>query len=792
MITKEKLTTNPIAPSSSIVQGNTYRITVLTSRLFRLEYSKDGRFQDLPTQIVINRDFDTPEFEVYETEQSLEIITAELHLTYDKKEFSGNGLSIHVMDKQGKHMSYWHYGQKTKNLGGTARTLDDVNGPVAIEGGLMSKEGYSIIDDSKSVSITSDNWIKPRMEEATDLYFFGYGRDYWQALKDFYQLTGPTPLLPRYTLGNWWSRYHPYSETDYKELMNKFQDNKVPFSVAVIDMDWHLTSIDPKYGSGWTGYTWNRELFPEPAEFMKWLHDRNMKVTLNVHPADGIRPSEEMYAQMAEAMGVNNGRNPMIPFDITNAEFAKAYLEVVHHPNEEAGVDFWWIDWQQGTNTKVEGLDPLWMLNHYHYLDQARDGKRPLILSRYAGVGSHRYPIGFSGDTHATWESLDFQPYFTANASNIGYGWWSHDIGGHMLGIKDDEMVTRWIQFGVFSPINRLHSSDNIFSGKEPWNYAQPYEAVIGTFLNLRHQLVPYLYSMNKRSHEEGKPIMVPLYYDNPWNQEAYEYNNEYLFGTEMLVAPITKPIDKATQLASVAAWIPEGDWIDFFTGEMYSGNTRTTLYRGISEIPVLVKQGGIIPLSDLTDYTNSTENPKQLELRVFAGASNSFTMWEDCNEEKYNQKSWLATTFTLNWEETPTFTIHAAEGNLAVSPEIRDYKVKMVNVPRQSVKVTVDDHEIAADVKWDNHCLKVSIPNVINTQLVRITLEIDVIEQKNKLERVYDLLNKTQMEYALKLELYHLIKQDRSFSKLIRDLESRQLPKELFGALCELLGSDL
>ena len=155
-------------------------------------------------------------------------------------------------------------------------------------------------------------------------------------------------------------------------------------------------------------------------------------------------------------------------FDITDPEFLEAYFETVLHPMEKEGVDFWWLDWQQGNTTKIEGLDPLWMLNHYHYLDSRRLGTRGLTFSRYAGPGSHRYPVGFSGDTVISWESLDFQPYFTANASNIGYGWWSHDIGGHMLGVRDDELTTRWVQFGVFSPINRLHSTDNPFNGKEP------------------------------------------------------------------------------------------------------------------------------------------------------------------------------------------------------------------------------------------------------------------------------------------------------------------------------------
>ena len=186
------------------------------------------------------------------------------------------------------------------------------------------------------------------------------------------------------------------------------------------------------------------------------------------------------------------------------------YFDIVHHPYEEDGIDFWWIDFQQG-NTYYwkysndysgerdprEKLDPLWMLNHLHILDISRNGKRPMIFSRFCGYGSQRYPVGFSGDTHMTWESLAFLPYFTATASNVGYGWWSHDIGGHMQGYRDDELVARWIQWGVFSPINRLHSCDYEFVHKEPWFFDSQISEVLKKSLRLRHKLFPYIYTMN-------------------------------------------------------------------------------------------------------------------------------------------------------------------------------------------------------------------------------------------------------------------------------------------------------
>ena len=212
--------------------------------------------------------------------------------------------------------------------------------------------------------------------------------------------------------------------------MDKFTDKKVPLSVSVIDMDWHKVSEVPsRFGSGWTGYSWNRNLFPNPENFIDELHQRKLKVTLNDHPADGIRAFEDLYPQVAQTLDLNTELEEAAKFDFDNPKFRKAYFEEVHGPLEKEGVDFWWIDWQQGAISK-SGVDPLWLLNHYQYQNAQKKHKNNIILSRYAGPGSHRYPLGFSGDSVISWASLDFQPYFTSTASNIGYTWWSHDIGG--------------------------------------------------------------------------------------------------------------------------------------------------------------------------------------------------------------------------------------------------------------------------------------------------------------------------------------------------------------------------
>src|SRR5262249_5079270 len=153
---------------------------------------------------------------------------------------------------------------------------------------------------------TPDGWVGGRAEGRLDLYVFAYGLDHDAALQAFAALAGRPPLLPRWSLGNWWSRYHAYTAEDYLALMDRFAAECLPFSVAVVDMDWHrVGDVEPVYGSGWTGYSWNRALFPDPEAFLDDLHRRGLRVTLNVHPADGVRAFEDAYPEMCQALGVD-------------------------------------------------------------------------------------------------------------------------------------------------------------------------------------------------------------------------------------------------------------------------------------------------------------------------------------------------------------------------------------------------------------------------------------------------------------------------------------------------------
>ena len=689
---------HPEADPQAVVTAKNVRFTVLTDRLLRLEYSRDDVFEDRPSQAFWHRRQPVPSFRKTVTDSSIEIETDFLHLKYQitPKGFTAKTLSITL---KGTGTTWTHGARQKDNLKGTARTLDGVAGTTALENGLLSRSGWAVVDDSKSLVFNDSGWLEPRASQASDarniikvtskdLYFFGYGNDYAACLRDFTAVAGKIPLIPRYILGNWWSRYWAYTQDELKALMEEFRAHDVPLSVCIVDMDWHITRTGNS-SDGWTGYTWNRDLFPDPEGFIAWLHGQGLRTALNLHPARGIHPHEQQYEQMAKWMDVDPASQQPISFDIADPHFMQGYFEILHHPYEspspegkgaggegksDGGVDFWWMDWQQGTKSKIHGLDPLWLLNHLHFYDLGRDGrKRPFVFSRWGGLGNHRYPIGFSGDTIIRWRSLAFQPRFTATAANVGYGWWSHDIGGHMM--KDDtpELYLRWVQFGVFSPIFRLHSTNRPALERRPWAKPERIFQAARDAMQLRHALIPYIYSMAWRAHKTGISLVAPMYYGNMDDPSAYEAKDQYFFGSELIAAPITAPADPQTGLAVKQVWLPPGDWYNFFTGQRFTGGQWHEISASLEDIPVFAKAGTIVPLAPKAGW-GGIDNPIEIDIHIFPGAENAFDLYEDDGETTdYERGSHAVTRFSL---EANKFTIHSVVGDRSLIPSTRTYRL--------------------------------------------------------------------------------------------------------------------
>ncbi len=646
-------------PAAIVLSGHA-RFTILTSQLVRLEWAADGQFQDHASLVFINRRLPVPKFTHAISDGWLVIETEKLKLKYkvDSGEFNPQNLSLEF-SLNGKSVIWVPGTLSTGNLGGTRRTLDGVNGAVPLDPGLLSRDGWVLEDDSKSpvfdANINSPSWAwvtAAPAGERLDWYFFAYGHDYRGELRDYIRVAGRIPLPPLFVFGAWWSRYWAYTDEEFEHLIDDFHSHDVPLDVLVVDMDWHPTFAvrwwENKQDAsghtvGWTGYSWNPTYFPDPPEFLKWVHQQDLKVTLNMHPASGVQPFETAYPEMARAMGIDPETKQFVRFDIANKKFATNYMDILHHSLEKQGVDFFWLDWQQESTTSVPGLNPTWWLNYVHFTDMEREGKRPLLFHRWGGLGNHRYQIGFSGDTYSTWPSLAFQPYFTATAANVGYGYWSHDIGGHMPGTVEPELFTRWVQWGAFSPVLRTHSTKNPDAERRIWAYPPQYSSAMREAFLKRYALIPYIYTAARETYDTGISILHPLYYDFPEEDGAYSHDGAYAFGSSMIAAPVVSPADPNSHLAARSLWLPEGEWIEWPTGAHIKGPVQTTRLFTLDEIPIYVHPGTIIPMAP--KMSSTTAHPLDpLILQIFPGKSGEGRLYEDAGDSlgyKTNQFAW-------------------------------------------------------------------------------------------------------------------------------------------------------
>ena len=703
---------NPKADAKAVVTSGNARFTVLTPQLIRMEWSADGQFEDRATLTFVNRETPVPEFKVRESKSKLTITTPALTLTYLKNgKFSDKNLKA-VFTLNGKEVVWTPGMENPQNLLGTTRTLDGADGSKLkepMEQGILSRAGWSLIDDSQRHVLTPDGsewkeWVEARPEgDRQDLYLFAYGHDYKQALADYALVAGRAPMPPKYTLGYWWSRYWQYSDNEFVDLVNKLKSMDVPIDVLIVDMDWHETwglrkSNSPKdeYGQriGWTGYTWQKELFPSPANFLKWTENEELKVALNLHPASGIQPYEAVYDDFTKEYGWSE-KGKSVPFKIDERKWADAYFKTVLEPMERDGVDFWWLDWQQWKESKyTPGLSNTFWLNHtfFNHAERQNPGLRPFIYHRWGGLGSHRYPLAFSGDTYATWPMLAYLPYFTATASNVNYGWWGHDIGGHMFHktqkATDPELYTRWLQYGVFTPIFKTHSTKDPRIERCIWCFPD-HMFLMRDAIRLRYTLAPYIYNAARENYDTGVGMCRPMYYDYPESDKAYETPEQFMFGNDILATTITQPVDSITGLAPRTIWFPEGAWFDCATGSMYEGGRTEELHYTLAENPHYAKAGSIIPMNPAT-VKNLQQPCDTLVLTFIPGGDGQLRHYEDDGMSQQYKTNYAVTTVTKKQEgNTVRVRISPREGSFAGASDSRSYELRFPAVfPPKSVKV--------------------------------------------------------------------------------------------------------
>ena len=750
---------NPKANDKAVVTCGNARFTVLTPEMIRIEYSDKAAFEDRATFTVVNRNLTVPQFTKKEDSQYLYITTSALELKYRKGSdprtvpASSANLSVVVKNHTGK--TTWYPGKPDPlNLKGTCRTLDGLMGEgkrSEMENGLVSRSGWAVIDDSwttprsdggrsyalaPNATVGYDWWAERADSHAMDTYLLGYGNNYKQALADYTKIAGSIPLPPDYVFGYWYSKYSSYSADDYRKIMSDLKSNNIPADVMILDMDWHWNgnagSMSEGRG-GWTGWSWNTNLIPDGKGLLKEMHDQHFKTALNLHPADGVNKTEspDYFAKMNAELGGKylNDAGDNISWSIDYPDFTNSFFKNIIRDHESEGVDFWWLDWQQWlTSPYTNSLSETFWCNHVFFNEAAkREGKRPVIFHRWGGLGSHRYQIGFSGDANISYEALGFEPYFTATASNVGYGYWGHDLGGHMFSneqlVNNPNLVLRWIQFGVFTPIFRTHATNDSRIERRIWkfdNFPTILEAV-----RLRYSLFPYIYTMARKTYDTGISICRPLYYEYPDVEEAYTYDNEYFFGDDILVAPITEAPKEGATKTQKTIWFPEGKWWSVSTNELIEGPCKKTMQFTDAQIPYFFRQGAIIPYNPAT-VMNVTERPDKLILNVVAGSNGEGSIYEDDGDNAdYVSNSAVTTlTQTVSGNEA-TVTVSARNGFAAKAPQKRAYEVRVCN-SRKPLSVSVDGKQtpFTFDAATKTTTIEVATDDCSKARVIKVSFD--------------------------------------------------------------------
>lgn len=765
--------------SKVVFSGNYYRITVLSDRLIRLEYSTKEEFKDDLSLLVKNRLFNVPHIKVTQDDRYLVITSKYFILQYAKeKPFKGpkfapdSNLKIKLINTD----KLWYYGHpEARNFLGSSVSIEDKNNKIKLEKGLYSTDGFATLDDSHNPLIDQEGFVKENKYDGLDMYLFMYKRDFGLCLKDYFTLTNFPPLIPRYALGIWWNRDLIYNREDINKLISSFYHNKIPLSILLLSEFWHKKDKN-NYNLHKTGFTFNKELFKDPSELTTYIHNHGVRLGVNIDPSEGISSYEDNYSIMAHELGIEN--NNVINLNLYDRKFVVSYFKNLIEPLYKY-VDFFWIDYKDDINN-------LGLLNYFHFKDMNKfKDRRGLLLSRNSLIASHNYPVHYSGETLVSWDTLKYLPYYNLTSSNIGLSFWSHDVGGFKDGVENSELYIRYVEALTFSPIFRFSAKRGNFYKREPWSWDMLTFTIASYYCNLRQRLIPYIYTESYIYHSSGIPLIEPLYWFYPEIYDEPLYKDEYFFGTELLIKPIIKKMDSVMNRSVERIFLPKGTWYDFKTGKKFIGGKRYVAFYKKEDYPVFAKQGAIIPMSILEDNINDTSSPKKMEIVVFPGKSNTYSLYEDDGVTKlYENGYYIKTNIEYKYQKDNfSLLISPKEGKSGIIPDTRDYVIRFKDTRMpEKIEILMDNKVTSSiyDSKLEDNDLLITIRDVDTKKSLLVNcmgkdIEIDELRIIN--EDINLIISDLDISTKLKEMIASIIFSDLPIKK--KRISIRKLKKE-------------
>ena len=708
------------------LQSGTLKIQVCSDSVVHVLYSASATFPVVPDYVVVKKDWPGAKFSFQSTDNEIVVTTGTLKITVARNDSSltfrsasGEQLTQEASHKltpvevngehtyhaesffsiYGSHEALYGLGQHQAgvwNYRGESVDITQDNSNISVPF-LVSSKGYGIYWNNDSRSRFNNKfanylYVSSEVADVIDYYFF-YGPDLDKVIAGYRDLTGHAPMFGRWAYGFWQCKNRYKTQDEILGVAKKYRELHIPVDDIVQDWFWWNRKGE---------FVFNKN-YPDPKGMVDELHKENFHLMISIWPF--FEPGSANYDYMdKKGWFVDKFKfakppyhtDAMAVYDATNPEARKYYWSEVNKGLFSIGVDAWWMD---TTEPETEGQEDNILLGHklaagsgnryvnifplmdtgavYDGQRATSDKKRVYILSRSAFSGEQRNSVtAWSGDINSDFFSFRRQIPAGLNFALSGIPYWTTDIGGFVFGSPADpafrELFVRWFQFGTFSPVLRVHGTRNP-DENELWSYGPDAQKILVNFDRLRYRMLPYIYSLAWKTTSEGYTPMRPLVMDFRTDERAQNIGDQFMFGSAILVNPVTEPAASLRQL-----YLPNTKWYDFWAGTAAPGGRMIEAAAPLERLPLYVRAGSILPLGPEMEW--STEKPADpIELRIYPGADGDFVLYEDENDN-YNYEKGAHAIIPLHWDDSNrVLTVGDRKGEFPGMLKQRTFRVVFV-----------------------------------------------------------------------------------------------------------------
>lgn len=726
------------------------QITILTDDLFRIRMTTRQDFSADHSYVVLPIKKSATMLAIEESADRIKISTPELSLVIQKSpsrlafyDSQGNLIckdhDSYGMGWNGNKVGCWKelhdeafygLGEKTRGLNkrGNVYTMwnSDIPGYSPTQDPLYQSHPFFLgLHQDKAFGIYFDNSYRSQFNfgAGTDQffsfgaddgemdYYFIYGPGFKKVLERYGELVGTMPLPPKWSLGYQQCRWSYYPESEVMTLANTFRSKEIPCDVIYLDIH---------YMDGYRVFTWDQNRFPRPKQMLDHLKNMGFKIAVIIDPGIKVDPDYQVYQE-----GIAGDHFCTYPdgslyqgqvwpgwchFPDFSKPAARDWFGNLYKGIIDYGVMGFWNDMNEpatwgGTfpylvqfDDDGRGADHLKMHNLYGFqmvqatydgVKKLRPDQRPFVLTRAGFAGVQRYSAVWTGDNVSLWEHLKLAINMCLGLSLSGINFCGADVGGFM-GTPTPELFTRWIQLGAFTPLFRTHTHYGS-PDQEPWSYGEEYEAINKKIIQLRYQLMPYIYHAFYQSSVHNTPVMRPLIYDYQDDARTIWLDDQFLFGDDLLIAPVYQPNQASRQV-----YFPKGDWYDFWTDEKTSGPAEKLVEAPLDRIPIFVRAGTILPMQDIMQFVDE----KKLDSLIFhiypnhPGVSRGSLYDDDGISFDYQKGMSCLTSFEVTRDKKKiSFTIDPRTGNYL--PALRSCFARFHNIDSAPQSIMLNQEKL-------------------------------------------------------------------------------------------------